>query len=57
MENINEQNIVDEIKSVLQSEYYVQQELNDEQIKEVIKNELTRIIKEKNYNIMKLQFQ
>ena len=37
MENINEQNIVDEIKSVLQSEYYVQQELNDEQIKEVIK--------------------
>ncbi len=47
MGNNIDQIIVDEIKKVIQSEYYVQQDLNDEQVKEVLKEQLANHIKEK----------
>lgn len=46
-----EQIIVDDIRKSLQSEYYVQQDLNEEQIKDVIKELLSQHIKEKSLNI------
>ena len=46
-----EQIIVDDIRKSLQSEYYVQQDLNEDQIKEVIKEQLAQHIREKSINL------
>lgn len=51
MDSVLEQEIVDEIKELLQSQVYIQKELSDEEIKEVIKTKLNEIIKEKNIRI------
>ena len=37
--------IINEIKQTLQSEYYVQQDLSEEQIKDVIKSKISSIPK------------
>lgn len=49
-ENI-EQLIVDDIKRCLQSEYYIQQDLNEEQTKDIIKQQLIQHIKDKSLNM------
>lgn len=43
--------IINEIKQTLQSEYYVQQDLSEEQIKDVIKEQLSYHIREKSLNL------
>ena len=43
--------IINEIKQTLQSEYYVQQDLSEEQIKYVIKEQLSYHIREKSINL------
>lgn len=43
--------IINEIKQTLQSEYYVQQDLSEDQIKDVIKEQLNYHIREKSLNL------
>ena len=46
-----EQKIVNEVKKIVQSDKYIQEELSDQEIKEIIKNEVFQKVKEFNLNI------
>lgn len=46
-----EQEIIDSLKKILQSDNYVQKDLSDDEIKEVIKEKLSACINEKSLRI------
>ncbi|MDY4079316.1 MAG: CpaF family protein [Clostridium sp.] len=51
-----EQKIIDEVKKIVQSEKYIQEELSDQEIKEIIKNEIFEKVKKFNLNIEKKKY-